>query len=63
MELVSLVWFVVIIALIILVAKIIVNSFKFIFLLLVAALVAIFWFGISYTEIVDIMLRMLLWVV
>ena len=63
MELVSLVWFVVIIALIILVAKIIVNSIKFIFLLLVAALVAVFLFGISYTEIVDFLLRMLLWVV
>ncbi|MEK6901726.1 MAG: hypothetical protein AABX37_05260 [Nanoarchaeota archaeon] len=61
MEIVSLLWFIVIIALIILIAKIIVHSIKFIFVLLVVAFVMVFWFGVSYTDIVDVGLKVLLW--
>ncbi len=62
MEIVSILWFVVFLALLILVTKIIINSIRVIFFLLVVALVVVFWFGISYTDVVASLLDVLLWV-
>ena len=62
MELFSLVGIVIFVVLLVAALRLIVHSAKFVFYSLLVILTVVFFFGISYTDVLDWSLDILLWV-